>query len=498
MDLPTEGEKLQHYTRQRPRPNRVCRKPPRKSHGLSSYSESADKIQTEVCPKVDEGIDEFFSKKIIQEYHQSPLHVSSGTVTLSPSGSRTFKKKIGEFFALRKPRSAKSAKFEKEQNLVVAKGRKQSSANVLRPLCKSGETAEWQDADKDVTSPEIRSVVDSTWTPDAARRIKPRYSREGKSQSLIILSRDDEESFANKQKKHYGKNDDDVCNTFEHRVHSMLHRIGVTRILSSEMKKKQSKDGEIKKAGSEGDIVDNSADSPPPSLKVRTHSLSTERISPNIADPLHNPTEGMQVWKSLRKQLNTELKGRHMELHSSPRRSLAIIDHVETTLQKKTGGSLPAFEQCSPVPSLSRSTHLGITSEANNSTIKVFGEEENVIKPQLRLKQFQSRRAVSAHEDQLREQGYTSELANVEIPVAQLQRSPVIKLKQLSENFTETKCMKDTRDSKKCDQQRKPPDSPLPMKSEGTTTSIALETAQNTAIDQRIEITSNHSPTDSN
>ncbi|EOB05240.1 Leucine-rich repeat-containing protein 16C [Anas platyrhynchos] len=70
------------------------------------------------------------------------------------------------------------------------------------------------------------------------------------------------------------KSDGELPNSFEQRVHVMLHRMGVTKGLGAEGKKQQSKDSEIKKAGSDGDIVDSSADSPP-SLKARTHSVST-------------------------------------------------------------------------------------------------------------------------------------------------------------------------------------------------------------------------------
>ncbi|CAH2324880.1 Hypothetical predicted protein [Pelobates cultripes] len=507
MDLPTEGEKLQHYTRQRPRPNRTNRQPPRKPHVLISETENTEIAESELCSKVDEGVDEFFSKKLIQEYHHIPVQVSPEITSFSSSGSRTFKKKIGEFFALRKPRSTKGLKSEKDLDgsPVATKSRKQTLTDILRPLGKSGDTARGQDISKDVTSPESRSVADPTWTPDAARRVKPRYSREGKSQSLILLSGDEEESLAMKQKRHCEKADGDICNTFEHRVHSMLHRIGVTRVLSSEAKKKQNKDGEIKKAGSEGDIVDSSAESPPPALKVRTHSMSTERATPKPAEAFRNPAEEKQIWKDLGKQLNVELKGRYMELHSSPRRSLVILEQIEATVEKKSEDSLSlqGIERCSPASSPSRIIHLDDTSEAKDAASEVSGNDENLLKPRLRLKQFQNRRAFSAHEEQLREQGFTSELDNVKAPLVRLQRSPVMRLKQRIENVniqtnSEIKSDLETPESELSDHRKRPAlsESPLAMKCEKNITQTALETAQSTAIHQRTEITSSHSSTD--
>uniref|UniRef100_A0A4W2F1L2 Uncharacterized protein n=1 Tax=Bos indicus x Bos taurus TaxID=30522 RepID=A0A4W2F1L2_BOBOX len=72
-------------------------------------------------------------------------------------------------------------------------------------------------------------------------------------------------------------------------------------------KRKQSKDGEIKKAGSDGDIMDSSTEAPPISIKSRTHSMS--------ADPSCRPGPGGQgpesaTWKTLGQQLNAELRGR--------------------------------------------------------------------------------------------------------------------------------------------------------------------------------------------
>uniref|UniRef100_A0A2K6EXS9 Uncharacterized protein n=1 Tax=Propithecus coquereli TaxID=379532 RepID=A0A2K6EXS9_PROCO len=63
----------------------------------------------------------------------------------------------------------------------------------------------------------------------------------------------------------------------------------------------------IKKAGSDGDIMDSSTEAPPISIKSRTHSVS--------ADPSCRPGPGGQgpestTWKTLGQQLNAELRGR--------------------------------------------------------------------------------------------------------------------------------------------------------------------------------------------
>ncbi|MEE6499581.1 hypothetical protein FKM82_003504 [Ascaphus truei] len=232
---------------------------------------------------------------------------------------------------------------------------------------------------------------------------------------------------------------------------------------------------------------------------------TAERAAPKVAEPVRDPTEGRLNWKDLGKQLNAELKGRCLELHSSPRRSLVILEHSQSLGEKKSedSWSLPGLERSSPAPSPNRIIHLGDTSEAKDTASEVFGNDENLFKPRLRLKQFQNRRAVSAHEEQLRDQGYTSELESVKIPLVRLQRSPVMKLKQRIEasslqTSSRTKGSSETEGSEKSDHGRRlaPAESPLAMKSEGNATQFTVETAQNTAIDQRTEIPSCHRPND--
>eukprot|EP00079_Xenopus_tropicalis_P010502 XP_002935403.1 PREDICTED: capping protein, Arp2/3 and myosin-I linker protein 2 isoform X1 [Xenopus tropicalis] len=459
MDLPTEGEKLQHYTRQRPRPKRSSCHPYRKPHVQTPEKEKTEVNEKEVFAKLDEGLDDFFTKKLIQDYHEYPLQVSSEPSSLSSSGSRTFKKKIGDFFALRKPRNSKGSKPEKEQDgtPVTEKGRKPTLSDILRPLNKSVDSN--KEKTEDATSAEVGSVVDPAWTPDAARKIKPRCSREGKSQSLILLS-EDEEPFRIKQekKRHCEKLDGEACHTFEHRVHNMLHRIGVTRVLSSEIKKKQNKDGDIKKAGSEGDIVDSSAESPPPSLKARTHSMSTAERSTPKPEMVRNPADQSMIWKDIGKQFKAELKGRCTLAHGSPRRSLVILERREIGVEKKSedSWSLPGLERSSPAPSPSRIIHLENTSDVIEIVSEDFGNEASMSKPRLRLKQFQNRRAISAHEEQFRDQGYMTELEKTETSVE----------KKIVE--------------------------PLTVKNEGNTPQTSVETTPSTEIDKRPEIPSNH------
>uniref|UniRef100_A0A8C4KJ16 Capping protein regulator and myosin 1 linker 2 n=1 Tax=Dromaius novaehollandiae TaxID=8790 RepID=A0A8C4KJ16_DRONO len=372
MDLPTEGEKLEHCTKARPRPNRRHKQPPSKPNVQPVARENSEDRS---ITRVDEGLEDFFTKKLItEELLPTALETCPGSALLASSGSRTLKKKIGNFFAFKKPKSSRGS------------------------------------------------------------RIRPKYSREGKSQSLILLSGEDEDTLGvrHDKKRQLEKSDGELPNSFEQRVHIMLHRMGVTKGLAAEGKKQQNKDSEIKKAGSDGDIVDSSADSPPPSLKVRTHSVSTDtslRSSPaNMVEPSVGPAAPRPAWKALGKQLNAELKGKSSDL---PRRSLPIPEQsgqLEPTGREGWSSSLPRLGRSTPTALLRRVSHGGEpgTSTAPPNLPAPPDAEDNRLTPRLAALSGTSRRAVSVHEDQLREPDSLTELENVMIPL-RLRRSPVLK-----------------------------------------------------------------------
>ncbi|KFV75465.1 Leucine-rich repeat-containing protein 16C, partial [Struthio camelus australis] len=274
MDLPTEGEKLEHCTKARPRPNRRHKQPPSKPNvRLVLFFQLSRSIT-----RVDEGLEDFFAKRLItEELPPTALETCPGSTLLASSSSRTLKKKIGNFFAFKKPKSSRGSRCEKEPegSVTAPKSRRSVLSDILRPPSKAGEPL--SKSEEGGLAAEPQADPEHSQTPDSARRIRPKYSREGKSQSLILLSGEEEDTLGvrHDKKKHLEKSEGELPNSFEQRVHVMLHRMGVTKSLAAEGKKEQNKDSEIKKAGSDGDIVDSSVDSPPPSLKVRTHSMST-------------------------------------------------------------------------------------------------------------------------------------------------------------------------------------------------------------------------------
>ncbi|XP_053126871.1 capping protein, Arp2/3 and myosin-I linker protein 2 isoform X2 [Hemicordylus capensis] len=448
MDLPAAGEKLEHFTRDRPRPNRRNRQPPSKPNVQPPVRENDEDRS---IARLDEGLDEFFTRKVIHE-HLLPVPLEDPPAVATPisSGSRTFKKKIGHFFAFKKPKSTRSARPEKEPegSPLAARGRKLMLSDILRAPSKASEsTKALSKSEEGGLAVESRGHLEQSQTPDSARRARPKYSREGKSQSLILLSGEDEETLGvrHEKKRPFEKSDGELPSSFEQRVHVMLHRIGVTKVLSSEGKKKQNKDGEIKKAGSDGDIVDSSAESPPCSLKPRTHSMSTDptvRIGPADAygrpstDPSSGAGEGRLSWKALGKQLNVELKGKCSELSSSPRRAFVVQEPASPREQKSReswSSSLPRIRRSTagpaPVRRTSNAEEVWAFSELQNSHADVNTiAGDNQLKPKPRLKPVANRRAMSVHEEQLRDQACAVELHHMKIPLC-LQRSPILKWK---------------------------------------------------------------------
>ncbi|KFO71392.1 Leucine-rich repeat-containing protein 16C, partial [Cuculus canorus] len=278
MDLPTAGEKLEHCTKARPRPNRRHKQPPSKPNVRGELAMEGGWIGS--ITRVDEGLEDFFAKRLITEaLPPTAPETCTGSAPLAPSGSRTLKKKIGNFFAFKKPKSSRGSRCEKEPEggPAAPRSRRSMLSDILRAPSKAGEAGKLlSKSEEGGLAAEPRAEPEHCQTPDSARRIRPKYSREGKSQSLILLSGEDEDALGvrHDKKRHLEKSEGELPGSFEQRVQVMLHRIGVTKGPAAESKKQQSKDSEIKKAGSDGDIVDSSGDTPQ-SLKARTHSVST-------------------------------------------------------------------------------------------------------------------------------------------------------------------------------------------------------------------------------
>ncbi|RXM33565.1 Leucine-rich repeat-containing protein 16B [Acipenser ruthenus] len=459
MDLPIEGQRLKHYTRARPRPNRRNKQPPSKPNVQAVACENEDNIGN-----VDEGVEEFFTKKLLPEdplKSQQPAKAREPTCSASPpSSSKTIKKKFGDFFAFKKPRSARGAKGEggpESSPSVGLRLKKTSIADLIRPLREAARAAERADesagkaaAAASVTVSAGSSVTDSpaaqppgpvdrersktldsdrekSKTPDADRKLKPsrRSLREGKSQSLILLPgvNEDENLPGNHGKKHFSdKAAAEGAQTFEQKVHVMLHRIGVTKVLSSDPKKNENKEGELRKADSEGTIVDSKPQPPPQFMKPRTMSTSSDIRRPgrpSIAAEAPEADSTSTAKKSSREHASPAFhkivgkppvpdhKDKSSESLSSPRTPVACPEqaHPESSTAgaAQEADSLSRCKKDTPTPSPRRGTSLGEQKKTTEPAMPT-PSEDNLPVPQPRIKPIHNRRAVSVHEEQLRDQ----------------------------------------------------------------------------------------------
>ncbi|XP_014802415.1 PREDICTED: leucine-rich repeat-containing protein 16C [Calidris pugnax] len=386
--------------------------------------------------RVDEGLEDFFAKRVITE-EQPPTapETCPGSAPLAPSGSRTLKKKIGNFFAFKKPKSRLGSRCEKEPEggPAAPRSRRSMLSDILRAPSKAGEAGKpLSKSEEGGLAAEPRAEPEHCQTPDSARRIRPKYSREGKSQSLILLPGEDEDALGVRQdkKRHLEKSEGELPASFEQRVQVMLHRIGVTKGPTAEGKKQQNKDNEIKKAGSDGDIVDSSADSPP-SLKARTHSVSTDA-------PFRSPTATMEprpAWKSLGRQLTVEPQATSSH---QPRRSLLLAEPSglpEPGGREGWSSSLPRPGRTAPVTLPRRVSHGGEVGAVSPLPTPP-DTEDNRLTPRLAVLWGTGRRAVSVHEEQLREPESPAGLGTGTIPL-RLRRSPVFKRRTKHDSLPE-------------------------------------------------------------
>ncbi|NWY10657.1 CARL2 protein, partial [Aphelocoma coerulescens] len=392
MDLPTAGEKLEHCTKARPRPNRRHKQPPSKPNVQPVACENSEDRS---ITRVDEGLEDFFAKRLITEtLPPTTPETCPGSAPMAPSGSRTLKKKIGNFFAFKKPKSSRGSRCEKEPEggPTAPRSRRSMLSDILRAPSKAGESGKpLSKSEEGGLSAEPHAEPEHCQTPDSARRIRPKYSREGKSQSLILLSGEDEDALGvrHDKKRHLEKSEGELSSSFEQRVQVMLHRIGVTKGPAAESKKQQNKDSEIKKAGSDGDIVDSSADSPP-SLKARTHSVSTG--SP--AAMMEPSAESRPAWKALGRQLPVEPPATSSD---QPRRSF--------TLAEPSGLPEPGGREgwSSSLPRLGRNVPAALPRRVSH---------DNRLMARLAAPRGTGRRALSVHEEQLREPECPAELGS--------------------------------------------------------------------------------------
>ncbi|KAM3877000.1 uncharacterized protein ACN63O_012293 [Diretmus argenteus] len=286
MELPLGGPALRHYTQSRPRPHRQ-KLNYRPSRPQEPIIESENEV-LELMGRVDEGVEEFFTKRVLpaetlknqdEEPSITVQEVAPASSVSCPPPTKTLRRKLGDFFTLKKRRGLKSETSQE------GRPKKASIADLIRPLREVARAEKEKDKDKvkeneketekekgneDHSTVTGELAVEETLVPGApalrGEAVPPRRAlREGKSQSLILLSGSAAAGTTNA--RHTGKH------SFEQKLHLMLQRIGVSKAQPGETQKQE---GEMKKAESEGTIIDSKPEPPPTFTKPRTMSTSSD------------------------------------------------------------------------------------------------------------------------------------------------------------------------------------------------------------------------------
>ncbi|XP_039988071.1 capping protein, Arp2/3 and myosin-I linker protein 2 [Xiphias gladius] len=283
--------------------------------------------------------------------------------------------------------------------------------------------------------------------PYGERRLKvtKRSLREGKSQSLILLTGLEPED---KDNTHSKKHASESTSSFEQRLQVMLHRMGVAKTPPADTKTSQNKDEELRKANSEGAILDK-PEPPPTYMKPRTMSTSSadprhpiRALDPIRPDPPLHPKPilserpigplppkpaiaakpplpsppapaGGGARQSSAPPSSSSAEGVQLRAHAHdgrPGESTAENGGQEDP-QGAASGSPPRKELLPPAPSPWRGPRAQDRSEKAQSVT-----DESLPKPRQHMKPLPQRRAVSVHEDAL---AMTQELKAV------LQKSPI-------------------------------------------------------------------------
>ncbi|XP_059208992.1 mucin-2-like [Centropristis striata] len=284
MELPLGGPALRHYTQSRPRPHRQ-KLNHRPSRQQETIIENDDEV-LELMGRVDEGVEEFFTKRVLpadtlktQDEEAITVHseVSPASSAPCPAPTRTLRRKLGDFFTLKKRRGLKS------EGSQEGRAKKTSIADLIRPLRevaraekdKDKERVKEQDKENEKEKgKELTGEPAGQEAPGAPLRgeaAPPRRAlREGKSQSLILLSGS---AAGTTNARNTSKKQFEGQHSFEQKLHLMLQRIGVSKAQPGDS---QNQEGEMKKAESEGTIIDSKPEPPPTFTKPRTMSASSD------------------------------------------------------------------------------------------------------------------------------------------------------------------------------------------------------------------------------
>ncbi|XP_070824762.1 uncharacterized protein [Chaetodon trifascialis] len=376
MELPLGGPALRHYTQSRPRPHRqkLNYRPSRPQETIIESENEA----LEFMGRVDEGVEEFFTKRVLptdtlkkQDEETITVHeVAPASSVPCPPQTKTLRRKLGDFFTLKKRRGLKSEASQE------GRPKKASIADFIRPLRevaraekeKEKERAKEHDRENEKEKTKehpsavsgesaVQETPVSGAPPLRGEAVPPRRAlREGKSQSLILLSGSAAAGTTNA--RNTAKKQFEGQHSFEQKLHLMLQRIGVSKAQPGET---QNQEGEMKKAESEGTIIDSKPEPPPTFTKPRTMSASSDtrhQIRPSVSAHESAGKPALLPKPVLKPGPPPTTSGRN-----TPENELAQIQEGETNTPTKL---TPTVTPSAPAPALTATTTPTIPTISNS------------------------------------------------------------------------------------------------------------------------------------
>ncbi|KAA8595601.1 hypothetical protein FQN60_010892 [Etheostoma spectabile] len=330
--------------------------------------------------RVDEGVEEFFTKRVLptdtlnkQDEESITVHevAPASSVPCPPPPTKTLRRKLGDFFTLKKRRGLKSETSQE------GRPKKASIADLIRPLREVARAEKEKDKDKvkehdKENEKEKMKEHPSAVTGESAVQETPgsllrgetvpprRALREGKSQSLILLSGSAAAGTTNA--RNTSKKQFEGQHSFEQKLHLMLQRIGVSKVQPGET---QNQEGEMKKAESEGTIIDSKPEPPPTFTKPRTMSASS--VSPIASITSSSPLISFALPPTISTSSTTTTSPTPTDCMNSI--SASIITHPATPGPADT--SVPSTSSSETDTTSTTTTSLNradITSTTNSAT----------------------------------------------------------------------------------------------------------------------------------
>ncbi|XP_027137438.1 flocculation protein FLO11 [Larimichthys crocea] len=334
--------------------------------------------------RVDEGVEEFFTKRVLptetlkkQDEESITVHeVAPASSVPCPPPTKTLRRKLGDFFTLKKRRGLKS------ETCQEGRPKKASIADFIRPLREVARAEKEKDKDR-VKERDRENEKEKAKEPPSAvtgesavqetpvsgapplrgEAVPPRRAlREGKSQSLILLS--GSASAGTTNARNTAKKQFEGQHSFEQKLHLMLQRIGVSKAQPGET---QNQEGEMKKAESEGTIIDSKPEPPPTFTKPRTMSASSDtrhQIRPSVSAHEAAGKPALLPKPVLKPGLPLTTSGRN-----TPENELAQIQEGETnTATKLSPTAAPSTPAAPALTATTTPTALTISNSVPDAT----------------------------------------------------------------------------------------------------------------------------------